>query len=301
MTLPTPHGDKLKAILGNEKLPEVDRDHIKLALERYQAWRKSLMGLQSDEALEKGVQLLNEYRLFLDLEVIFDSPSDFLYRQKGQLKLDNSVVEEFLPILISRIFPDALSVFDLGPNSCFSSLYFTSTLRTVEGQPGAKLREKDHDFTIAKRVYLAVSFDRNLIKETDRLETRLGYLCAECKTNLDKTMFQEACATAHDVKTAVPGAKYLLLCEWLDMTPISTLGTDIDEVLILRKAKRLGSQVRSNFATSAGRKQWRDSYEQHLRKHPFAVDVFQRFVGHVRRLLEDRDPDETDVLARGYF
>src|SRR5258707_5790168 len=52
----------------------------------------------------------------------------------------------------------------------------------------------------------------------------------------DKTMFQEACATAHDTKSAVAGAKYYLLCEWLDMTPVSTAPTDID-----RKSTRLNS------------------------------------------------------------
>jgi hypothetical protein len=45
---------------------------------------------------------------------------------------------------------------------------------------------------------------------------------SECKTNLDKTMFQGACATAHDVKSSVSGARYYLLAEWLDMTPVST-------------------------------------------------------------------------------
>lgn len=49
-----------------------------------------------------GVTLdrLNEYRLWVDVELIFDSEDNFLYRQKGQLKLDNSMLEEFLPRLI---------------------------------------------------------------------------------------------------------------------------------------------------------------------------------------------------------
>ena len=41
----------------------------------------------------------------------------------------------------------------------------------------------------------------------------LGYVMAELKTNLDKTMYQEASATAHDIKLAVTGAKYYLLCD----------------------------------------------------------------------------------------
>jgi hypothetical protein len=239
--------------------------------------------------------------LFLDLDIVFDSPHDFLYRQKGQLKLDNTVIEEFLPHLVSQAFPEMSSSFSIGPGSCFAALYFGSTLRTATGSPGTKVRTKDQDFTISKRLYLKASFQQDCKTDADHLEANLGYLCAECKTNLDKTMFQEACATAHDVKTAVPGAKYILICEWLDMIPISTAGTDIDEVLILRKARRIGSQVRSVFSAREGRRARRGDYASYLAAHPFAPDVFERFLWHVRGMLEDKDPDEVDVLGKGYF
>lgn len=302
MTLPTPHGDKLNALLRNEKLPSSDRSQIRQAIKRYKAWIEAIIGIPTGtDCVDRATELLNEYRLFLDLDVVFDSRNDFLYRQKGQLKLDNTVIEEFLPLLVARAFPELAKGFSVGPQPCFAALYFTSTIRTATGSPGARVRKKDQDFTISKRLYLRASFDSDHSVGVDQLEADLGYLCAECKTNLDKTMFQEACATAHDLKTAVPGAKYLLLCEWLDMTPISTAGTDIDEVLILRKAKRLGSQVRSTFSTHAGRASSREEYETYLKENPFAPIVFERFLSHVRALLEDRDPDERDALERGYF
>jgi hypothetical protein len=302
MTMPTPHGDKLEALLQNDKLPNGDRQRIKEAIERYRAWVEALSHVPTgNDGVAEAVRLLNDYRLFLDLDVVFDSEDDFLYRQKGQLKLDNTVIEEFLPHLVSLAFPNISEAFSIGPHSCFAALYFTSTIRTAVGSPGAQARTKDQDFTISKRLYLRASFHPDQTEGVDNLEANLGYLCAECKTNLDKTMFQEACATAHDVKTAVPGAKYLLLCEWLDMTPISTAGTDVDEVLILRKARRLGAQVRSAFATREGRMSRRADYETYLADHPFATDVFERFLTHIRALLEDRDLDEGDVLSRGYF
>lgn len=302
MSLPCPHGDKLKPLLQNGKLPAVDHKPIANAVERYKAWRESLSKIPSDkDTVSKAVGLLNDYRTFLDLQVIFDSEDDFLYRQKGQLKLDNSVIEEFLPHLVSLAFPGISTGFELGPQPCFAALYFTSTIRTAGKTPGAITRTKDQDFTISKRLYLRASFDPEQSHDVERLEASLGYLCAECKTNLDKTMFQEACATAHDVKTAIPGAKYLLLCEWLDMSPISTAGTDVDEVLILRKAKRLGSQIRKDFSTRAGRTAGRTDYAKHLEEHPFAVEVFERFLKHVKLLLEDKDPGEADAIKRGYF
>jgi hypothetical protein len=302
MTLPKPHGDKLQALLQNDKLPNGDRKRIEKAVSRYGTWLKNLRRIPTDNrCVTEAVRVLNEYRGFLDLEVVFGSDDDFLYRQKGQLKLDNTVIEEFLPHLVARTFPEISKNFSIGPHSCFAALYFTSTIGTANTAPGAQARTKDQDFTISKRLYLRASFDPEHASAVDRLEANLGYLCAECKTNLDKTMFQEACATAHDVKTAVPGAKYLLLCEWLDMTPISTAGTDVDEVLILRKARRLGSQVRSAFATRKGRVSKRGQYAAYLAEHPFSSDVFERFLSHVRALLENRNPDEGDAIARGYF
>ena len=302
MVLPTPHGDKLEALLRNNKLPDGDRERIENAIKHYREWLRDLTSISTigDNVVE-AVRLLNEYRSFLDLEVVFDSQNDFLYRQKGQLKLDNSVIEEFLPHLVSCTMPEISTNYSVGPQSCFAAIYFTSTIGVEIGSPGTRVRMKDQDFTISKKLYLRASFHPDHAEDVDHLEANLGYLCAECKTNLDKTMFQEACATAHDLKVAVPGAKYLLLCEWLDMVPISTAGTDIDEVLILRKAKRLGSQIRSGFSTREGRTVRRAEYAQYLESNPFAPDVFERFLAHVRALLEDRSPGEGDTLKRGYF
>jgi len=121
----------------------------------------------------------------------------------------------------------------------------------------------------------------------------------ECKTNLDKTMFQEAAATALDLKTSVPTAKYFLLCEWLDMTPISSGTTAIDEVIILRKAKRLASNIRSNFNTVEGRKNSRSDFEQYLKDHPFSVEMFTRIANHILSLILHSSED--DVLQKGHF
>jgi len=114
-------------------------------------------------------------------------------------------------------------------------------------------------------------------------------------------MFQEATATAHDVKSAAPGSKYFLLCDWLDMTPVSTAPTDIDEVLILRKAKRISSNIRSSFSTYAGRMEKSDWYRAFLLGNPFSVEVFQRLIGHIESLINNEDPAEANVLEDGFF
>ncbi|MHC1630856.1 MAG: hypothetical protein ACXQT4_00945 [Methanotrichaceae archaeon] len=99
-----PHYDKLISTYKNAKLPPSDKVRIKNAIERYEQWVDNLDKAKKAgdprEVLNRMVSLFNEYKLFIELETIFDSPNDFLYRQKGQLKLDNSIIEEFLPHLI---------------------------------------------------------------------------------------------------------------------------------------------------------------------------------------------------------
>lgn len=302
---PTPHLEKLSATLENEKLPARDKPRVQAAIDRYQQWIRDLNGVAGSspvERLRNMIALLNEYRTYIDVELIFDSQDDFLYRQKGQLKLDNSVIEEFLPRLIQpEIIPEVEGhSISVGPTSSFASVFFSSDLATPLPGGGLSIRTKDQDFAISRKIHIKASHWPDF-QDPIQKDTFITYVAAECKTNLDKTMFQEACATAHDVKSAVAGAKYFLLCEWLDMTPLSTAATDIDEVIILRKAKRINSNVRSKFSTFAGRKANRAQYSQYLAEHPFANEMFERFIDHVRLLLKNDAPAERDVLDHGYF
>jgi len=302
---PTPHLEKLTATHENDKLPACDKPRIELAIQRYRQWIKSLdaiAGKTPQMRLQKLVALLNEYRLWVDVELIFDSDDNFLYRQKGQLKLDNSIIEEFLPRLVHPSILPEIKGFDVsvGPARCFSALYFESSLDVPQVGGGMTIRTKAQDFAISKKLYLKAAHDPEF-KDAMTKDTCIAYVVSECKTNLDKTMFQEASATAHDVKSAVSGARYYLLCEWLDMTPLSTAAMDIDEVIILRKSKRLGSNIRGNFGTVKGRRDNRDRYVQHLKDNPLRVEMFQRFLDHIRGLLQSEAPVESDVLNKSYF
>lgn len=303
MALPTPHLEKINCAIANEKMPPDDAAALERAKVRYFEWISRLDAVEGepDERLTKLVDLYNEYRSWVDIDLIFDSERDFLYRQKGQLKLDNSVLEEFLPRLTSPEVIPELKGLDvcLGPISSFASAYFVSSLASGEASVGLSIRAKDQDFAISRSVHLRASVSQSF-EAYSSVTTSLAYVAAECKTNLDKTMFQEASATARDVKAAVTGAKYFVICEWLDMTPLSTAATDIDEVLILR-GKRLGSHIRKHFDTAARRKAKRADYALHLSRYPARVDVFRRFVQHIRRLFTDDLPVESDVLERGYF
>ncbi|MEM7532612.1 MAG: Bpu10I family restriction endonuclease [Chloroflexota bacterium] len=309
ITYPTPHLKKLNAALNNNKLPHIEKPFLENALIAYENWIEGMRGVPAvDETSEMTVeyvanqlvQLLNTYKLYIDLNIICDSPGDFLYRQKGQLKLDNTIIEEFLPYLIFKTIPFIKDDYEVGPKPCYAAMYFDSSLGRLQSGGGPQLRRKEQDFVISRQLFIKASHHPDFTDSVER-STYLDYIVAECKTNLDKTMFQEATATAHDTKSAVPGANYYLLCEWLDMTPVSTASTDIDEVLILRKAKRIPSNIRRHFSTVQGRADARNEFERFLTENPFEPDVFLRFVNHILSVLENEDPIEEDVLNTGYF
>ncbi|MEL6553322.1 MAG: Bpu10I family restriction endonuclease [Cyanobacteria bacterium J06621_11] len=299
--LPTPHLDKINAAISNAKTPDAVVARLKASLARYAQWISDMTAVKGtrDEVVVQLVQLFNDYKFYIDFTLIFSCKEDFLYRQKGQLKLDNTVIEEFLPHLAAKSLP-ALQGVNFGPTKCFSSVYFKTSLQAVTKGGGLSIRTKDQDFAISKRLYIQSSHSATF-DQIDSVTAYLSYVTAECKTNLDKTMFQEATATANDIKSALPGAKYFLMCEWLDMTPISTAPTDIDEVLLLRRAKRIPSNTRKSFSTYSGRLEKADWYRNFLHSHPFDPEVFLRFIGHIEKLLDDEDPAENTVLEDGYF
>ena len=289
-TLPTPHGDKLNALLQNSKLPITDKPQVEAAINHYHQWRSTLNNSKGPQEIivEQMVGALNTYKRYIELDLIFDSKNDFLYRQKGQLKLDNTIIEEFLPILVTKALPTELSQLNLefGPTTCFSGLYFESSLSQEQSGGGIILRQKDHDFAISRKLYLRSSHNPDLSDGITK-ETHIAYVATECKTNLDKTMFQEAAATALDVKLTVPNAKYYLLCEWLDMRPINTSTTAIDEIIILRRAKRVSSNIRSQYNTYPGRQKNRQDFIAYLDANPISIEGFNRFVAHISRLIDE--------------
>lgn len=302
------HGAKISAARDSDKLPVADRPRLDAAIARYDQWIADLeaaTGETTEELIENMVTLLNEYKLYIDVDLIFDSPEDFLYRQKGQLKLDNTVMEEFLPIFARKCIEKEFGrcEFTIGSQiPTFSSAYFASSLSTPGIGGELNIKTKDQDFSMSRPLYLYSSYSPAFEKDkTKKVPTYLGYILAELKTNLDKTMYQEASATAHDVKLAVTGAKYFLLCDFLDMTPISTATTDIDEILIVRKAKRISSNIRKNFSTYAGRQRNRDQYVNYLSQNPYAVDIFKRFANHIFSQMRNEDLIEESVLELGYF
>ena len=300
-----PHKERLKAAIHKEKImaaldnpkAKADIDLLKEALAAYEKWTSLMASLSSkgETRVQEMTALLNEYKDYLEVELIATRGSDFLKRQKGQLKLDNSVMEEFLIHLVHPAIINNLPKFDLetGPHTAFMSLAFRpSTVANLNDKPEVIIKEKDQDFTIGKAIHYMFSSDAGFpSRKTVSGRFHLAVLAAECKVNYDKTMFQECAGTATRLKHGCPIAKYYALVEYLDMQPEDVRLTDIDNVFLLRKAKRLPFEKRASL----------DEVKALHRECPIQPDVILKFVNEIQSFIDAAWYDPGEALARGSF
>jgi hypothetical protein len=292
----TPHKDKLLAAIDNPKSLN-DVSLLKEALTEYGSWMSKLNALKSTgkQRVWEATRLLNEYKDFLEIELIATRGSDFLKRQKGQLKLDNSVLEEFLIHLVHPDTMNGLPAFDLevGPRTAFMTFSFRpSSVSRLNEKPEIVVKSKDQDFTVGKTIHYRLSPDMAFPNRcTEKGELFLSVLSAEIKVNLDKTMFQECSGTASRLKQGCPSAKYFVLVEFLDMEPEDSRLTDIDNVFLLRHTKRLPANKRGLL---------QEVRQQH-KDFPIDGEIIYRFSQEIENFLEAVWHDPAAALARGSF
>ncbi len=294
----TPHKEKLEAARRNPKCGKEDRALLSEAKVHYDIWIKSLIEIKSKgaEKVKEMTQLLNDYKDKLEVELIAKHGSPFIKRQKGQLKLDNSVLEEFLIHLIDPTIipglPDDLKL-TIGPTRAFMSLSFNpANLSALGEKPSVVVKMKDQDFIIGKEIHYQFSPDAHFPDTTTTSGIiPLAVLAAECKVNLDKTMFQEASGTAARLKQGCPHAQYYVLNEYLDMSPEDCRLTAVDNVYLLRHAKRLPFGKRNDY----------DEVRRQRDTHPIDADVLLRFVEKIETFMNAVWYDPDAAIERGSF
>lgn len=292
----TPHKEKLLAAIENPKAKD-DVDLLKEAYSAYEDWIKKLEGLTSKgrDRTNEMTAILNEYKDYLEVELILGKGTPFIKRQKGQLKLDNSIMEEFLIHLVHSDILNNLPDFELdtGPQTAFMSLAFRpSGVTALNEKPEVVLKLKDQDFTIGKSIYYKFSSDVGFSNnKTVDGKFFLAVLAAECKVNYDKTMFQECSGTASRLKQGCPTSKYYALIEYLDMQPEDVRLTDIDNVFLLRKVKRLPFGKRNDY----------NEVKSLHRDNPISDEIIAKFVDEMQNFIDAVwfDPDE--ALRKGSF
>ena len=109
--------------------------------------------------------------------------------------------------------------------------------------------------------------------------------------NYDKTMFQECAGTEARLKQGCPIAKYYALVEYLDMTPEDCRLTEIDNVFLLRRAKRL----------PAGKRDDANEVRAAHKDNPIQADVIWSFVEEIQAFVQAVWYDPDAALKRGSF
>jgi len=293
----TPHKDKLTAALANPKCGEADRELLNQVLQEYSAWIEQTKALISTgkQRVDDMTKLLNEYKDMLEVELIAKNGSDFLKRQKGQLKLDSSILEEFLVHLIDKRILAGLPDFELevGPQTAFMSLAFAPlSLPSLGERPQVVLKEKDADFALGKTIFFKFSVDPRFSNSaTSEGKLILAVLAAECKINLDKTMFQEAAGTASRLKQGCPTSRYYVLVEYLDMEAEDCRLTAVDNVFLLRHVKRLPFEKRSSY----------EEVKKQHREYPIDSNVIWVFVQEIQAFVSAIWYDPSKALQKGSF
>ena len=292
----TPHKEKLLAALKNSKCID-DEPILEAAYRAYEHWIASTRALNSTgkQKIEEMVGLLNDYKNYLEVELIAGRGSAFIKRQKGQLKLDNSVLEEFFIHVIDSSILHGLPVYDLevGPHTAFMSLSFVPpSINDLSGKPRVVIKHKNQDFALGKTIHYRFSPSANF--ETDSTTSGsfcLAVLAAEIKVNYDKTMFQECAGTAARLKQGCPIAKYYALVEYLDMEPEDCRLTEIDNVFLLRKTKRLPYGKRGNY----------DEVKRQHEQFPIDAEIVWKFVQEIQHFVNAVWYDPQAALKRGSF
>jgi len=293
----TPHKDKLVAAICNPKCQPSDVAILESCLARYESWIADMGKVQlvGRERVVQFTNLLNAYKDDLEVELISKSQSQFLIRQKGQLKLDNSIIEEFLIHLADTRIIDGMPAFalDIGPQTAFMSLAFTPTnINDLGGKPPVEVKQKDTDFALGKTIHYRFSPDPLFPSaKTTEGKMMLAVVAAECKVNLDKTMFQEAAGTAARLKQGCPMSRYYLLVEYLDMEPEDCRLTAVDNVFLLRHAKRLPFGKRTIYE---------EVKAQHQAK-PIDAEIIWKFCQEIQLFVKAVWYDPGKALERGTF
>ena len=158
--LPKPHESKLLALANNTSLPSVDTAKVEEAIVRYKTWVAAMDALDSegDVLLGQLIDLLNAYKRWIEVDLIFCSPADFLYRQKGQHKVDNSVSRRvFAAPCRHEAFSPARSHLEhcaVRPQAAFAAFVFAGSAHTPLNDGGIFVKKKTK-ITRSRRRYIS--------------------------------------------------------------------------------------------------------------------------------------------------
>ncbi len=227
---------KRKDRKGITKVPVLD-----LFTEKYLAYLKGNLALKgsSSGVIRKRVDLLNDYYdFFSEYDASHDKKIDDIF--SAQSKFRSTILEEFLAILLQDAVHECLkdvpdANVEIGSVKAYANLYFYSkNFASFAKAPSIAINVKDQDFAIYRNVKIRMD-------DGEPILTSVPVVAIECKTYVDKTMFEGAAATAEKLKAGNPYTMFGIVAETyeIDRSFIPAYSR-VDQVYILRKGSRKG-------------------------------------------------------------
>lgn len=216
--------------------------------------------------LKRAIKALNTYKDYVDEHNAYTAQSKFA----------PTIIEEFLCRILKGEFGNG--VLQYGSVSAYSSLYFSySDKASFKDGVEIKLNVKDQDVGIYKDEVLTSSTGR-------QHEISIPIVCIECKTYLDKTMYEGSVATATRIKTGNPYCLFFIVTETYDVSKdVDIETTDIDNIYVLRKQRRRSSAPQRNPIYADVVEHLLVAIEARLNATRMTVDERIRSLGYIRQ------------------
>lgn len=266
------HGDNIETKRRSEK-GDTNLRYLDEIKPRYDKWLQEIDKLSQDRSKSSIVQMvknLNAYKDFID-QPKFRKEKGNPHGFTSQSKLHSTVLEEFMYHLLAPIPSLRGKHLEYGPTNAYSNLYFAPrSLDAFEKDSGLTVNTKDQDFAISKKIRLHTILQEGT--KPEQQDINVPIVSIECKTYLDKTMYEGSVATAEKIKKGNPYSLFLIVTETYEVaSSVDPAYSEIDQIYVLRKQS------------------------QREARQPIQADIVLDLYEHVRRHLAG---EWRDVAAR---
>lgn len=248
-------------IHGKNMLVKKNKPNIEIFFDHYKRFQSALNG-----NLNMAVYALNQYKDFVARENPPNNP-----KFTSQSKFAPTILEEFIcQVLRARFGNETLKY---GSVSAYSSLYFSySSKESFKEGVDLKINVKNQDVGVYKTEILTTD-------DGKRHKIHIPIVCIECKTYLDKTMYEGSVATAAKIKNGNPHCLFFIVTERYEVSSaVDISASEIDNIYILRKQRK---------------------QQPH---NPIYADVIQHLLDWIDgRMTDERLPVDTMIHERGYL
>jgi len=232
------HGDNIEHKIGGERQSE-NKELLKEIKKKYIEWKNENLEITgtTQNDIAKKVQFLNEYKKFID-QPKFKKEAGNRYGFTSQSQLHSSVVEEFMYYLLKDLDKLRNKHISWGRTKAYTNLYFAPpSIDEFEESSNIVINVKNQDFSISKEVVLKSRVSNN--ENWQESKICVPVVSIECKTYLDKTMYEGSVSTAEKLKKGNPYCIFLIVTETYEVSlDVEPRLSSIDQIYVLRKDRR---------------------------------------------------------------